>query len=214
MHPSDCPSWEYNQLPHHAEILLGRIKAILIQLRTGQIDTEACCTDSRQVHKALFSGLTPPQCPYYAGHYRGEVFRCLQHYRVQIKSDPKVGYSPDIVRIALSELAPVVRSGLAALDSAARLPESQLSSEDKLLYVVTFACRVFEVFLRIHPYANGNGHIGRFIIWYVLGRYRYWPVKWPIEPRPPDPPYSDLIAKYRDGDREPLESFVLNCITG
>jgi Fic family protein len=74
------------------------------------------------------------------------------------------------------------------------------------------ACRVFEVFLRIHPYANGNGHAARFLIWCLLSRYGYWPKGWPIEPRPPDPPYTHLISEYRNGNWEPLEEFVLKTV--
>jgi hypothetical protein len=30
----------------------------------------------------------------------------------------------------------------------------------------------------------------------------------PLEPRPPDPPYSDLIKLYRDGNKQPLEIYI------
>ena len=212
LHPSDCPAWEYNQLPDHAGLLKTRTKSFLIGLRTGQVDTRASTTDSRAHHRDFFAGLTPPNHTYFAGNYRGESFRCLKYYEVRVPSDPRVGYPAPGVEPALQDLRSVIESGLAALDTAAVLPLAVLSDEDKLLYVVAFACRVFEIFLRIHPYANGNGHIGRFIIWCVLGRYGYWPVRFPIEPRPPDPPYCDLIAQHRNGNCGPLEAFVLSCI--
>jgi Fic family protein len=80
--------------------------------------------------------------------------------------------------------------------------------------VVVVACMVFELFLRIHPYANGNGHAARFCTWAILGAFGYWPERWPIEPRPPDPPYTQLLVDYRNGNRVPLERYLLSCIAG
>jgi len=107
-----------------------------------------------------------------------------------------------------------VKAGLAALDEAQILPNAQLAPEDKLLYAVVFACHVFEVFLRVHPYANGNGHAARLIVWAILCRYGYWPRKWPIEPRLTDPLYTSLLVEYRNGNRMPLEAFIVQCIIG
>jgi hypothetical protein len=93
------------------------------------------------------------------------------------------------------------------------LRQPQVSAEQKLLFVVACASRLFELILRIHPYANGNGHAARFLIWAVLVRYGYPPKKWPIHPRPADP-YIDVIARYRSGDLEALETYVINNIIG
>ena len=120
-------------------------------------------------------------------------------------------------RGATATMSPPALSHVEAIlggPTAAGLPSGQLSDEDKALYTVMFACRVFEIFLRVHPYANGNGHVARFLIWSILGRYDYWPQQWPIEPRPPDPPDSQLIVEYRNGNPEPLEQYVLQCIAG
>jgi hypothetical protein len=214
MHPPDCPAWEYAHLPRRAELLTSRTESFLVRLRTGLVDTAACISDSRVEHAAFFEDLTPHNHPYFAGHYRGEPFRCLRYYEVGVHGDPSVGCPAHLVESALADVARLIARGLAALDADAALPIVTLSDEDKLLRVVTFACGLFEFFLRIHPYANGNGHISRLIIWCVLARYGYWPVRFPIEPRPTHPRYCDLIQKHRNGDREALEQFVLQCIAG
>jgi len=69
-----------------------------------------------------------------------------------------------------------------ALDGAHKLPNAHLPREQKLAYAVIFACSIFVTFLQIHPYANGNGHAARLVVWAILGRYGYWPKSWPIEP--------------------------------
>jgi hypothetical protein len=59
---------------------------------------------------------------------------------------------------------------------------------------------------------NGNGHAARFVLWTILGRYGYWPERWRVDPRPPDPPYTQLIFDYRSGNHEPLETYVLQSV--
>jgi fido (protein-threonine AMPylation protein) len=211
MHPQDCPVFEYSQHPDRA-LILPRATQLIRDLRTRAVDSPALATDSRAVHENLFRGLTPPQCDYYAGHYRGENFRCLRFYRVHIPGDPRVGYNPEIVVLAMGAIATEIHSGLAALDLAHAVPNARLSPADKLRYTVTFASRLLVWVLGVHPYANGNGHAARFIVWAILGRYGYWPYRWPIEPRPPDPPYSELIYDYRSGNPEPLEKYLLQNI--
>ncbi len=107
----------------------------------------------------------------------------------------------------MHELREELEAAVKALDS-----NVLLSRQQRLRYLVALTCHVFELFLRIHPFANGNGHAGRLIVWSLLGRFGHWPRKWPVEPRPDDPPYTELIKRYRDGDRVPLEAFMLKSL--
>ncbi len=84
--------------------------------------------------------------------------------------------------------------------------------EWKIYRSVELAAAAFVYFLEIHPYADGNGHMARMMLIVILARFDIFLARWPIDPRPPDPPYSDLIARYRNGDRTGLELFILNCI--
>lgn len=206
-----CPEFEYEHHANHRAVLADRTARLLSRLRSGLIDNRATSEDTRPVHAVLFHGLTPEGHPHYAGHYRGESLRCLADYRVHVQGDPRVGTPPEQVLDAMSLFVKDVGAAISALDAAkdARIPEA-----DKLNCAVIVACRLFERFLAIHPYANGNGHMGRFLIWLILGRYGYWPTEWPVEPRPPDPPYTELIRQARDGQRGLLEQFVHSCIRG
>ncbi len=206
-HPPDCPAFDYEDHPDSRTVLPARVKEALLLLVSGQMDSRATALDSRPLHFRLFSELTPLGHDYFAGHYRGEQYRCLEHYAVTVPSDPRVGAPPSVVAYWLNQLSFIVRAGLDTLDG-----DWTLSGQERLRYLIVFACRVFEMFLRIHPYANGNGHAARFIIWCMLGRYGHWPRRWSVEPRPPDPPYSDFIKRYRDGDKAPLEHFVASML--
>jgi Fic/DOC family len=203
MHPLDCPSWEYKDHPDYRATLPSRVAAIVTALVGGSINTLATAIDTRAQHGEMFRGLTPVNCDYFAGHYRGERFRCLQFYRVIIPSDPRVGSYPSAVDFLMRELKAALNAGIVALDT-----NVALAPKDRLHYAIILACKVFVHLLTIHPYANGNGHAGRLVVWCVLGRYGDWPMHWTIEPQPPNPPYIELIARYRSGDCEPLENHI------
>ena len=171
MHPRDCPNWEYEHHPNYPGDLTARVKRVLVDLRSGIIDSCQLAADTRPTHGAVFQNLTPSGFEYLAGHYRGEIFRCLQYYSVFVPGDRSVGLAPTYVVNRMRWFEGLVRRGIAALDEASRVPNSQVPPEQKILFTVVFACRVFELFLQIHPYANGNGHMSRFMIWSILGRY-------------------------------------------
>lgn len=214
VHPSDCVPWEYADRPKREVILQERTLDILVQLERNTIDTLESAADTRPIHGYLFSLLTPREQIYYAGHYRGEEFRCLKNYPVGIEGEPDIGLHPSRVVETMDKIALRIRQGMKALDTTHQLPDSHISPEDKLLNTVVFACRVFDAFLRVHPYANGNGHAARFIVWAILGRYGYWPTRFTIEPRPNYPLYAWAINEYRKGNRQPLEDYILTCIVG
>lgn len=207
MHPPDCPHFDYEHVPQHRERLRERTQEVVSGLRRRQLDPSRSAADSREVHKRLFTQLTPPGHDYFAGHYRGEAFRCLKFYGVHVPSDSRVGLRPESVLSVMGAFATEVGRGFASLDATHGDP--QRPPGDKLVTTVRFACMVFERFLAVHPYANGNGHAARFITWAILGHYNYWPRNWPIEPRPPNPDYGSMIVEHRNGNSLPFVTFML-----
>ncbi len=208
-----CPHWEYKD---HAfsHVLAPRSVQLLMHLRAGKLPANNVIADNRPQHGHLFAELTPIECPYFAGHWRGEVFRCLRYCNVGIEADDAVGAPAEFVSAEIDIFVKNALKLLEGIDAADKAPSVLISDEQKLSYLVAFSCSVFVEFLRIHPFANGNGHLARLIIWSLLARFGYWPKKWPLNNRPPDPPYSTLIRNYRIGHREELELFVLKCIIG
>src|SRR5687767_10875001 len=91
MHPTDCPEWDYAPHPQRAAILPNRIAETITALANGTLNTAAVTADTRPIHDYFFGELTPPDHRYFAGHYRGEEFRCLKFYEVMIQGDPSVG---------------------------------------------------------------------------------------------------------------------------
>lgn len=211
-HPPDCPTFEYDRHPDFAAELPRRSEALLADIRRGGIDTLAAARDTRRVHQTLFTGLTPPGHDYYAGHYRGEDFRCLRHYQNQLGG--RWCCLPLLVPFRMVQMESDIAQAIAALDAGHQMPDEQVPPEMKLLCAVQVACRFFYEIgsRRLHPYANGNGHAARFCLWAILGRYGYFPEHWTIHPRPGIPNYGDLLHLYHAGDFESLERQILASI--
>jgi len=212
MHPTDCPDWEYRRHPNTSATLPQRVANLLISLRTGTLAPRGLCADTRPTHALLFAGLTPQSCAYYAGNYRGSPHRCLQYYPVGVPADPRVGIAPTQVPNAMRRFHSDLSSALGVLDRTHQIPNAQISRELKLFYTVVVCARVFVDLLTIHPYANGNGHIARLLIWSILGTFGWWPNRWPVEPRTKDPAYLTAILAYRNGNPQIMEQFILSCI--
>lgn len=154
----------------------------------------------------MFKRTTPICFPYFAGNYRGDQrYKCLKD--AQIRIGLFEGAPPSIVQQEMSALAQSIEANAAAISVT-----PGLTQQDRLLFVVSVVCAALVAHQSIHPYANGNGHAGRFAVWALLLHYGYVPRSWPLEERPPDPPYSAHIAAYRFGNHQPLEAFVLNCL--
>jgi hypothetical protein len=208
-----CPEWHYEAMAGWQATLSARARAALIQLRAlSPVERLEIGKDGRPVHQRYFAGLTPTGCDYYAGHYRGEDYICLRDCRVQIRSDPLVGHPPERVindmKVFGTDFADVVSD----TDFVWAANNKVISPSEKLYRVVQVGAAMFVYFLEIHPYANGNGHLARFFLIGYLARYGVFLARWPMHPRPSDPPYSDLIRRYRRGDRNSLERFVMSCI--
>lgn len=207
-HP--CPqAWNYETHQHRKRIR-PRVEAILSRLRSKKADGLKLARDTRAIHGEIFKDLTPPHFTYYAGHYRGEALRCLQGCLAFTPGDSRVGAPPEDVADRMNDLSSMIQEALVAADDMFK--KSALSVADKTLHIVELACRVFDLFLQVHPYANGNGHAARFVTWAILGRYNLWPGKWSIEPRPDVPNYLALILQHRAGNTKPLVEHVLGCI--
>ena len=182
-----------------------------MDLAHERVDPRSTAADSRHIHRRLFKDLTPSECAYFAGHYRGSDYPCLRAYDVTVGGS-ETAPAPH-VSSAMELLASRVMAILACLRAGDETPHSLLSKEQKLLYNVVLAAEVHAEFLRIHPYVNGNGHIGRFIVWCILGTFGYWPRDWPFDDHP-HAPYDVALNLYLAGQQEPLIQLMLHLIIG
>jgi len=145
-------------------------------------------------HAALYDGCRVPVAGY-VGHLRGDpAVAELVGYEVGVGAEQPDGY-PEKMGV-WSVLLPDAVDGLLAATHAAltRLDEilpvgTRPASVDELDAVVGLTARVHGEWVRLHPFANGNGRIARVWAAWLALRYNL-PVFVTVKPRPDDLAYA------------------------
>jgi fido (protein-threonine AMPylation protein) len=149
---------------------------------------------AQEWHRRLYRDVGLP-VPYYAGEPRDSDPNCpeLQGYEVAIGRFE--GTSSAQVPAALDEFEAGARKAVAALDDVVAV--GQLPGSGQELHGVLSVCAVLHgEWVRIHPFANGNGRTAR--LWANWAALRYGlPPFVVIKPRPPNPYDQAAMASMR-----------------
>lgn len=150
--------------------------------------------DVQRWHAACYAGCRLPVAGY-AGHFRGDpAVPELVGYEVGVGArlpdgwPSKVGVFSSEVGAAALRLLAQIEAGVARLD-AILPPGSRPSEAAQLRAVATLAAVIHGGWIRIHPYANGNGRTARLWAAWVALRYGV-PVFLAVKPRPGDTAYA------------------------
>lgn len=208
----DCPTnWQYSAHPDRRRLLPSAAAELITGILAGRFPVRPSAVDTQPVHGKLFTGLTPPGFDYFAGNYRGSAHRCLDVYDVMIPGDPLVGAKAALVADKMVKLGQAILQNVDRLEQVLNSPSARIPPPLRAVNVVRFACNALVAFLTIHPYADGNGHVGRALVWILLFRFGYVPNGWTVEPTIPG--YGDWIGEHRRGNPDKLEQYVLRRIS-
>ncbi|VXC71120.1 Fic family protein [Massilia sp. 9I] len=199
-----CSEWEYEDHPE-AERVTERCRRLVLMLKGRPRIFNGYST--LRAHRYMFHGVTPENCGYFAGNYRGSNFPCLKEYRVIAGNDSRVGTPPKDVKFEMSLFE--AHLGFAVKTFAQDLQKAGKFDRKLLLSLAELLAKYLVYYFTIHPYANGNGHTGRLIVLVILKRFQLDPQSWPLDDRPN---YSAAIVAHRDGNPTPLRDFILDRI--
>lgn len=139
---------------------------------------------AQEWHRRLYRDVALP-VPYYAGEPRDSDPHCpeLQGYEVAVGTAR--GTPSELVPAALSGFETSARRAVLSLDEA--IPAGQQPASGRELHGVLSLCAVLHgEWVRIHPFANGNGRTAR--LWANWAALRYGlPPFVTIKPRPGNP---------------------------
>jgi hypothetical protein len=155
--------------------------------------------DARGWHRDMMAGLQVPH-PSHVGRFRGEAG--LETYRVRVGVNKAV--LPEDVSGALARFERALQSAVAALDERCR-PGQELDA-DRLAAVIDLCAWTHAEWIRIHPFANGNGRTARIWVNVLLMRYGLPPVM-RLRPRPNDG-YGEAGATAMTGDWRPTAAAI------
>jgi fido (protein-threonine AMPylation protein) len=175
---------------------------IVVELLTAARQRDAPSLElARRWHREFYAGVTLP-VPYYAGEFRDSdpSMPNLFGYEVGVGSSP--GVRSAAVPAELGRFVGAMSSAVASLDSAIAVgqPPANLSRAE-LEAVLRLAAIAHGEWIRIHPFANGNGRTARLWANWVAARYGL-PAFVILKPRPTGPAYAGAALRSMQGDHD------------
>jgi fido (protein-threonine AMPylation protein) len=206
-HHNDPINWDYSDHPNKSLVRYRCVRLGGALLSNPSQFTKSNCSDTLLAHKYIFRQFTPKNFSYYAGNYRGARYNILETYPIWIAGKP--GESPKSVKTKMtafdSQFLKVIEY-FSFQFANGKVDPNVLRAK----LVEAFGILLVRFFV-IHPYANGNGHIGRMLALTMLGRLGIMPFDWTIDDRPP---YDEAISEHRRGNAKPLNKVLAKCFYG
>jgi len=193
-----CPVWEQDTENPRAREQRHRVFKKVV---TDDCKKLPSAEMARGWHRDLFDNLVPH--PDYLGNFRNveKTPWCLQGYNVHVGGIQGVFY--EYVLEALDVFFEEFQSKVKELDHSWQERESKYSMDD-IDQVVELAAWAHGEWVRIHPFANGNGRTARLWANYVFRRYGLLPIV-VIRPRPDEPYGQAAHVSMKYGDHKPTK---------
>jgi hypothetical protein len=178
--------WDSDNPGDHL-VIVANVRALLTQMKATAGGEPPDVADVVDWHARLYAGCTVP-VPGYVGHFRGDdEIPELVGYEVGVGPTMTDGL-PERVGVwstqVLDEVSEFMRGfGRAAAYVDDAIGGSGPTTSDDLGLVVDLAAVAHGDWLRIHPFANGNGRTARVWAAWVALRYGL-PVFVSVKPRP------------------------------
>lgn len=202
-------NWEYSNFSnkHDVEVFCEKLLKILA---IDQQKIFSILDDTRPTHKEMFEMVVPHGKEYLAGNYRGANYPQLVDRPVYVGTvygDYDSGAKFDIVHEFMEKFHKFIENTLPVLQQKSL----SWSPRERIVAYTKFVGACFVNFLAIHPYANGNGHISRLLVWCLFAiksiNCSFWSV-----PKRNDRPTDKMVTDFRRGDPSALLICFFNLI--
>ena len=156
-------------------------------------------TTAQDWHRAIYVGVQLPE-PYFAGEIRDSDPRFPELYGYEVRVGGVLGVRSKDVPGELALLETRLRTICARLDAA--IPAGTTPSDAATYLAVINTCaNAHGEWIRIHPFANGNGRTARLWATWLGLRYGLPPFV-EVKPRPAGQPYAAAAAASMHGNHQ------------
>lgn len=188
------PAWEQDDPGDYARIQTN-VRALLDELQVSAGERRLPDRQElRRWHARLYQGCRVP-VPGYVGHFRGDAsVPELGEYEVGVGPEQPDGL-PEKLGVWAADLDRELDQVLTGLHAALHWLDERLAvgkrpgTADELQMLVEMAALVHGEWIRLHPFANGNGRTARVWVAFICLRYRL-PLFLALTPRTPDLAYA------------------------
>ena len=156
---------------------------------------------AQEWHRRIYKGVSLP-VPYYAGEVRNSDARFPELYGYEVRVGRQRGVDSSVVPQQLADFEAAMKRAAAVLDLV--IPRGgSLVDAAQLRSVLTLCAYAHGEWVRIHPFANGNGGTARLWANWCALRYGILPFV-RLKPRPQGNLYATASALSMRGDHEPM----------
>lgn len=197
---NQCPEWAEDFYEDDLATFLSILETVYQGLDQSAMVGVVSDADLKRWHSDMFSRYAP--IPYYAGHYRqnNEAYPCLA---INVRVGNNLGVDFKNVQHNMNQLLSDYAADLQSLEKnwASLTPINRLQKYSLSL------TKLIAIFIKIHPFLNGNGHISRLIWRWGLRRLNVQP-QVRVHPRPVHP-YGPIMGEAMQGNLGPLYNSIL-----
>lgn len=188
--------------PRDAAILVQNLAQILRQLARGApLRREPTVALAQDWHRRIYEGVRLPVV-YYAGEIRDSDPRFPELYGYEVMIGPNLGVASRLVPHQVADLEVALQRAVTVLDPVIPVG-AQSAGADQLRAVLTLCAYAHGEWIRIHPFANGNGRTARLWANWCALRYGLPPFV-RLKPRPEGNLYASAAASSMVGDHQAM----------
>lgn len=187
--------------PRDAALIVKNLTSVLRQIaRLARLRQPPVVSMAQEWHRRIYAGVSLP-VPYYAGEIRDSDPKFPELYGYEVRVGQQRGVESKLVPEQLAHFEAAMEKAVAVLDPIP--PGGSPTDEAQLRSVLTLCAYAHGEWIRIHPFANGNGRTAR--IWANWCALRYGvPPFVRLKPRPDGNLYATASALSMRGDHEAM----------
>ena len=155
---------------------------------------------AREWHRQIYRGVRLP-IPYFAGEIRDSDPELPELFGYEVAVGPYLGVASRLVPEQIAEFESTMRQAVDVLDAA--IPGGNRPSDAQVRSVVSLCANAHGEWIRIHPFANGNGRTARLWVNWCALRYGLPPFI-RLKPRPEGNLYSVAAMSSMRGDHRAM----------